>query len=343
MPDARFVTFRDQTTGGINDLLLDEGQPCAQSQNLLGYLAGALLSYTEEGIDFAPSIVLCNSINGLLTAFPGAVSHTIGKVPLDYSSGPQILKDCASLCGCNWHIFIERASQGQVHYGVFSYFRLPTAISLAEGVSINANEFCILIRKVSLNTIELRGAKGGILTLIFSTTRESANTSAPINSFAYSCCKKIYMDNFRAYFGRLLEAVLASCHGTILTCGENLDLATMPEMQDAVAVSPALDFQTAFAEYQTANSAGSILTLQRCEELLQGFLRCDGIVMFDTSANVTAYRVFFRPNAAVMKIPTIVGGARRRAYEGIKELVGSQLVSVLFRSQDGLMLYHGDE
>ncbi len=151
------------------------------------------------------------------------------------------------------------------------------------------------------------------------------------------------MDNFRAYFGRLLEAVLASCHGTILTCGENLDLATMPEMQDAVAVSPALDFQTAFAEYQTANSAGSILTLQRCEELLQGFLRCDGIVMFDTSANVTAYRVFFRPNAAVMKIPTIVGGARRRAYEGIKELVGSQLVSVLFRSQDGLMLYHGDE
>jgi hypothetical protein len=49
MPESRFVTFRDQTTGRINDLLEDEHKPCAPTQNLLAYLAGALLSYRDEG------------------------------------------------------------------------------------------------------------------------------------------------------------------------------------------------------------------------------------------------------------------------------------------------------
>jgi hypothetical protein len=49
MPVAISVTFRDQTTGRINDLLMDEHRACAQSQNLLGYLAGALLNYKDEG------------------------------------------------------------------------------------------------------------------------------------------------------------------------------------------------------------------------------------------------------------------------------------------------------
>src|SRR5829696_5254431 len=48
MPGSISVTFRDQTTGRINELLIDEHQACAQSQNLLGDLAGALLSYTDE-------------------------------------------------------------------------------------------------------------------------------------------------------------------------------------------------------------------------------------------------------------------------------------------------------
>jgi hypothetical protein len=128
----------------------------------------------------------------------------------------------------------------------------------------------------------------------------------------------------------------------MLICGEDLDLSGIPEMQDAVTVLPLLDFQAAFLEFQTANTAGSILGLQRCEELLQGFLRCDGMIVFDTSGRVTAYRVFFRPTAEIAyKRNVAEGGARRRAFEGLKGLVGGQLASVLFRSQDGLTLQHG--
>lgn len=326
MPETRTITFRDQTTGRINDLLLDEGQPCAQSQNLLGYLAGALLSYRDEGVEFTPSIIVCNSTQGFLKAFPGAVSHTIGTAPLDPSSGPKILKDCAPLSSRNWFIFIERTGNGQLSYGVFTFFRLPTAISLADGITIDPQQFCILIRKVSVNTIEMRGAKGSILTLIFSTTRESIKSDTSIANFAQACCKNLddrISKEFRRYFARLLDTALTNSHGAILACGDKFNLATVKEMSDAVSVSPMLDFQAAFLEYQTANTADSILNLQRCEELLYGFLRCDGIVMFDTFSRVTAYRVFYRPTEqAADSSPTVVGGARRRAFEGLKALAG---------------------
>ena len=138
----------------------------------------------------------------------------------------------------------------------------------------------------------------------------------------------------------MIEEALTLSHGTILICGHDLDLAAVREMQDAVLVSPLLDFQSAFLEFQTANTAGSILALQRCEELLHGFLRCDGMIAFDTSGRITAYRVFFRPVAASSETQ-VTGGARRRAFEGVKSLVGNQLLSALFRSQDGLTLEHG--
>ncbi len=164
------VSFRDQTTGRLHDLLEDEGLACVHSQNLLSFFAGELLNYKEEGVEFLPSIVLCASISNFLRSFPGAVHHEIGAAPLDQTSGAQILKDCAPLSGPNWYIYIERPSpEGPITYGVFTYFRLPTAIPLHEAITLDEDQVCILIRKASTNTIDVRGARGNLLTLIFST------------------------------------------------------------------------------------------------------------------------------------------------------------------------------
>lgn len=279
-----------------------------------------------------------------LQSFPGAVTYAIGKAPLDPASGPKILKDCGPLTGSNWSIFIERTGQGEIQYGVFSYFRLPTAIPLHEGITIDSTRFCLLLRKISPGTIEIRGAKGNILTLIFSTVREAATSNHPVEKFAKACCLSLneQSENFKIYLGRLLEAALAVSHGTMLLCSDGMDLGQVNELKDAIPVSPALDFYAAFSEFEAANTAGSILTLQRCEELLHGFLRCDGMILFDTAGKVTAYRVFYRPQGNSPATVDVIGGARRRAFEGVKSLVGERIVSVLFRSQDGLTLYHGD-
>lgn len=345
------LTFRDQTTGRINDLLSDEHRPCAQSQNLLSFLAGALLNYTEEGVEFTPSVILCDSLANVLQAFPGAVAYAIGTAPLDPSSGPRILKDCVPLSSRSWFVFIERRTDGQVNYGVFTYLRMPTAIALHEAITINTTEFCILVRKLGVNTIEMRGAKGSRLELIFSTVREPISASSPVETFAACCCGDLPNDqhkaDFRVYLTRLLEGVLSSSHGAILVCAKDLQLASVQEMQDAVALQPPLDLRASFSALQAGHTAEALLSLQVCEELLAGLLRCDGIVIFDTAGRVTAYHAFFRPTGSpgAGGAAEVVEGARRRAFEGIKNLVGKDnaIRWVLFRSQDGQTLHHGGE
>jgi hypothetical protein len=246
----------------------------------------------------------------------------------------------------NWFIFIERKDASQIRYGVFTYFRLPTAIPLHEGITIDPNRFCLLLRKVSASTIEIIGAKGNRLTLIFSTIRGSSPSTEHITNFAASCCKGLTvsgpLDDFQTYLTRLIESALATSHGTILICAQDGALSSVPALKDAVPVDPLLDFNSAFAEFKTAGTAGSILPLQRSEELFKGFLRCDGMIVFDTMGRITSYRVFYQPQNEEPAIQSVVGGARRRAYEGVKTLVGRPLMSVLFRSQDGLTLFHGE-
>lgn len=348
MPNSAIVSFRTQTNDSIRKLLRDEGLACAQSQGLLSYFAGALLNYKEEGVEFLPSIILCGSVRNFLTTFPGSVHHIIGSAPLSPFLGPKILKECAPLSSSNWFIFIERDEQNSsVKYGVFTYFKTPTAIPLHEGISINPDQLCILIRKTSTNTIDIRGSKGHLLTLLFSTLREVENTTKRISSFAKRCCSGIenaaLKDEFSNYFFNLLERSLSSCHGTILVCANELDYDAVPALQDAVHVEPIIDFLQIFTDFKQENSADSILSLQRCEELLQGFLRCDGIIVVDCSGGISAYRVFYKPSIESPEDASqVVGGARRRAFEGIKEFVGEQLDSVLFRSQDGQTLFCGE-
>ena len=205
---------------------------------MLGYLAGALLNYKEEGLDLSPSIILCDDLVSLLHSFPGAISYTIGFAALDSSSGPKILKDCGPLSSSNWFIFLKRVENNRVRYGVFTYFKLPTAIPLHEAIAINSSIFCILIRKISTNAIEFRGSKGNTLVFVFSTTRGSIETNGPIEKFANACCERLRGQtlhaNFRLYLGRLLESALTSSHGTILLCSDKEDLTLVPELADAI-------------------------------------------------------------------------------------------------------------
>lgn len=232
-----------------------------------------------------------------------------------------------------------------VDYGVFTYFRLPSAIPLHEGITINQDCFCLLLRKTNANTVEVKGTKGSQLTLVFSTVREASAYGEHIERFARACCEHVPDEGrckgFKLYFARLLENALANSHGTILLCSKSDKLLNLKELKDAVSVTPLLDFQAAFAEFQASNSADAILTLQRCEDLLQGFLRCDGMIAFDTAGRVIAYRVFYKPSKNRPLVADVVGGARRRAFEGVKALIGDHLSSVLFRSQDGLTIQCG--
>jgi hypothetical protein len=70
--------------------------------------------------------------------------------------------------------------------------------------------------------------------------------------------------------------------------------------------------------------------LQALESVVIGMFCCDGIVLFDTKANVVAYNAFIR-----LKASNVVGGARRRAYQALKDRIGKGVVAAFYQSQDG--------
>ena len=69
-------------------------------------------------------------------------------------------------------------------------------------------------------------------------------------------------------------------------------------------------------------------------KLLQGMLACDGILAFDDAGKILGYRVFLKTEAK--SDGTVVGGARKRTFEGLKALVHTKKLSAAFiRSHDG--------
>ena len=129
-----------------------------------------------------------------------------------------------------------------------------------------------------------------------------------------------------------------------MACSKTKDLDQVADLHDGIIISPQLDFFGGFSAYRSDSSAESILRLRSSEELFSGILQSDGIVLFDASGSLIAYRVFYRPTVtSSTHAPVPAGGARRRAFEGLKSLVGTALSAVLFRSQDGLTIIHGGD
>jgi hypothetical protein len=361
MVEHSAVSMQESTTGAVTQFLEQEGLECLPSIKLLSFLAGALQRYEEEGVVLNPRVLLCNDISMFSRSMPGGRFLLVGQLAFSTDSGKQILKQCATLARAGWTVFVERDRKGTAaRFGVLSFLASPTSVELREMVtlghdsSIGAPEMAVLIEQIDPKTILLSGSRGNTLRIAFSTTRLVKDDAKELKQFCDLCCSNGTSAEFTLFFNSLLGRSLNESHGTILVCQSSGPITKVEGMNDAVVLNPPLDLGDAFMAYKTHGSADSILELQRSEALLLGMLQSDGIVVFDDRGAVTAYRVFFRDarTAAHLKVnvnkpkhlpktSVPVGGARRRAFEGLKGLVGSELQGILFRSQDGVTEFKG--
>jgi hypothetical protein len=225
-------------------------------------------------------------------------------------------------------------------------------VTLGRDPSLGAPELAVIVEAVDPKTVLFSGSRGTTLRIAFSTTRFSKDDANELPQFRDLCCSKCSSSEFKIFFHSLLERSLNESHGTILVCQSSGPITKVKGMNDAVLLNPPLNLADAFMTYKTHGDANSILELQRSEALLIGMLQSDGIVVFNDQGAVTAYRVFFKETrttsekrteagGARNKTPAPLGGARRRAFEGLKSLVGSELLGALFRSQDGVTEFKG--
>lgn len=341
--EQKTVSLRVSTRGELADFLERESKTCGYSNLVISGIIGRLWNYREEGVEISPSIVFADDIIAFSQKLPGFSRLNIGSCSSSEDAAKRILKDCAPLTGESSLIFIQRCGQGEtLDYGVFSFLRSPTAIGIDEALLLDDAQFAVLIKKSSPTTLKVSGSKGNSVSILMSTVRDDDNSELGISRFADDVASEIPddadVDAFKKYFRRLLTKELTDCHGTILLCASPDVHEKSKCISDRISLDDEVNFFGLFREFQGSGDAEALLELQRAEDLLRGFLSCDGMITFSRDGKVTSYRVFYEA-ADNGGAPAVVGGARRRAFAGVTSLKLNELKSALFRSQDGATEY----
>ena len=221
--EHKTVSLRVSTKGELAEFFEREGKDCAYSNKVISGLIGKLWNYKEEGVELSPAIVFTDDIISFAKKLPGFSRLNIGDCTASEEAAKKILKDCAPLTGESSLIFVQRCGQGEtLSYGVFSFLRSPTAISIEEALTLDAEQFAVLIQKSSPTTIQVLGSKGNAVSILMSTIREDDESGQEIEKFISNLVTDIKTDteNFIRYLTRLLKRELSECHGTILLCAD---------------------------------------------------------------------------------------------------------------------------
>lgn len=339
--EQKTVSLRVSTRGELADFLERENKDCAYSNKVISGLLGRLWNYKEEGVEISPSVVFADDIIAFSQKLPGFSRLVIGKCASTEDAAKRILKDCAPLTGESSLIFVQRCGQGEeLEYGVFSFLRSPTAIGIEEAITLDDTQFAVLVKKFSPTTLQVIGSKGNSVSILMSTVREEDTSESEILKFIADVTSELGDDahDFRKYLAKVLFRELAECHGTILLCGSEDVHETNQCISDRISLSETVDLAGHFEAFCLSNDAEALLQLQRAEDLLRGFLSCDGMIAFSTNGKIHSYRIFFEANDNG-DTEQVVGGARRRAFSGITSVQSNELKSALFRSQDGTTEY----
>ncbi len=215
----------------------------------------------------------------------------------------------------------------------------PTSLTIDEVVLDEYEEEFPVIRitQSATNKVEVRTSAGDGIEFRFNNdhdvTELKAHEHTKLLAVAISRNSGPLSDRFVGYVDRILSAAIKDCHGTLIAVvpanGDELPVT----LADIVRLKPPFHLYDRYqAHIDEGKTAASVSRLQAASELVSGFIGSDGITVFSDAGHVLGYRAFIHSDNGGK---TMEGGARSRAYESMKSLVGTDLTAAFFRSQDG--------
>jgi hypothetical protein len=322
------------------DLLQKVDWHCARTAQLIAGIVSQLAFYTEEGVVMTPSVFICSSVARLVQlAGVGEYIPLSGTVSLD-AAGSKLLKAAAPLCSGNWRIYVERVADGKsCKYGIFCGTSDPSSLTIDEVVLDEYTETFPVVRisQSATNKVEVRTNTGDGIEFRFNNDENvdeikvHENISALSNEISKDCGP--LSELFSRCLDRMLSSAIKSCHGTLIAVVPCAAKFAPQKLADMVALEPPFHLYDRLKRHlEDGKSAESVSRLQVASELVSGFISSDGITVFNSAGYVIGYRSFVNSNSGGKPV---VGGARSRAFEAIKAMVGTELTAVFFRSQDG--------
>lgn len=328
------ITFRAQLIGSVSDFCDASNIAIVRIPLNLVEIIVALSKYQEEGVRLNPALYIFADIGSAISMLPEAERIKIGEASADLPGIKIALKKCAPLARDGWSIYIDSNIPLRLEYGLFRGSTNPLSIATDDIILQPESPPVVKAYGIVDNCVEIRSNNGSFHRVFFDHRKD--NAGSPLNfldrltSKIVSNCLPELRDPAMSFLKKELFAAMRVSHGCLIAVISGKKPAAFL-MSDGIILQPPIDFSKLVKSLLQSKSSEDAGELTSKSALIKGMLNSDGIVIFDTRARLLGYNCFVR----VARDPTVIGGARRRAFGALQSKVGHGLTAAFMQSQDG--------
>ncbi|MBI1390955.1 MAG: hypothetical protein GC154_21195 [bacterium] len=332
------ITFRSHLSGSVNDFCQNSKLKLLRNPATLANLIIRVANHYEEGSRLFPCVYLTDNIEEMLNMIPGAESLKIGYVKKDSDWITCSLKKCSPLAKGGWLIYISETSE-RIDYGLFIRSGKPTSMLVDDGIMTqNEDANIVKVSQVANNCIEIKSNNGGSHFIFLDHQKDDIppplkNLDDLVEAIT-SKVKNNFRENVIRYLKRILHESLIESHGCIIVV-THMNRVPKALSNDGIVFEEPIDFVELFENFDKGIISQSEIE-NKCF-LISGMLNSDGIILFDNKARILGYNIFVNTN----KEASATGGARRRAFDSLKNSKNIGLSAVFMQSHDGWSEFSG--
>ncbi len=300
----------------------------------------SIANFQEEGQPIAPLVFIGTDLETICNAVRGASPLPIGHGPFDADTAQRALKSCVPLGKSReWAAYLLKKGD-RLEYGVLctetSTLQLTSFEALRRSSRVEGSPVLGLTR-LGKSVVELRGVSGERTLFDFSGRSEDLVTFPEFREqFVAAVTRDIpadIRDLARTFFYRVAVDILLSEHGSLVAVLKDSNSRPLV-LDDGIWFEQAVDIADLIRSYAEPTDKKR-RSLGSHARLIRSMIEADGITIFAPDGTLRGYRAFVRRASKGESSVAGVGGARRRAFDILREEVGDSLLLAMYRSQDG--------
>ena len=233
-----------------------------------------------------------------------------------------------------------REAEETLSYGLFrtdSFILSETPIELLRAIK-DPHLKVLGISRVAENIIEICGSDGFSRFMHLSGARSDVSHPTEVLDDLVEAVTADVPETLRlatqGFFRRTFFSVMQAPHGALAAVVPK-DLGRTALLSDGVLLQPPVDVVSRIEAYMSDPREEKATSLQALVALLRGMMSSDGITVLRSDGCLLGYNVFVKQSEVPAEEGEVIGGARRRTFNVLRQHLGVDLCAAFYRSQDG--------
>ncbi|PIU00978.1 MAG: hypothetical protein COT74_00255 [Bdellovibrionales bacterium CG10_big_fil_rev_8_21_14_0_10_45_34] len=336
------LSFRSYLQSQITPFVSDFQQSDIAADLLAEFIV-VLSMYREEGTDLFPTVFIGEDVEEILSVAHGIDPILIGSGPQNRETVHQAFRQSAPLTeGREWAVYAILKNRA-ISYGIFRTDPSPVNPTPFERLRQNKNKDLKVIglARLGRSFIEVRCGLGLFQFVnMMGDHEEVVNPKDMIRNFMKIATKDAPSElksKLQSFYNRLGVDILHSNHGTLLAVIPHQK--SVPSFfRDGILLEKRIEVSFGISKLMESDMRDSHQQLVAWSQLIRRMASMDGITVVDTVGAIVGYSCFIKGSSLDSKDSgSVMGGARRRAFEVLRSHLGKQLSAVIYKSQDGVV------